>query len=111
MLAAVLLGMGVDGLCRVVGGMHGVAVGHRRVMGGVVGLSRCMVDRRLLVMLSSLTVVLESVGTAVVGVVCNTTVPRICELIGVSVTGTVCVVAPPTSMFTVDDSGVPGMVL
>ncbi len=71
MLAAVLLGMGVNGLCRVVGGMHGVAVGHRRVMGGVVGLPRCVVDRRLLVMLSSLTVVLGGLLVVVRSFLCH----------------------------------------
>ncbi len=70
-LAAVLLGVGVDGFSGVVGGVHGVAVGHRRVVGSVVGLARCVVRRRLLVVLSSLTVMLGGLLVVVRSFLCH----------------------------------------
>ena len=71
-LGAVLLGVRVDGLCGVVGGVHGVAVGHRRVMGSVVGLPRRVMDRRLLVVLGGLTVVLGGLLVVVRSFLCHT---------------------------------------
>ena len=71
-LAAVLLGVGVGSLRRVVRGVHRMAVGDRRMVGGVVGLPRIVVGRRLLMMLGGLTVVFSGLLVVVRSFLCHT---------------------------------------